>query len=135
MGRLRFIIPDPARILPQAVQTAQVCNRERLPFVTRTVLASNGELTVDREESESGNFQILWPIADRGPLLLSTATLMEREQAYQLPLELARGTLNRVRNLLADWQASGLTIPERRRDIWRSRSIVLCSRCRRRVRR
>ena len=112
MGRLRFIIPDPARILPQAVQTAQVCNRERLPFVTRTVLASNGELTVDREESESGNFQILWPIADRGPLLLSTATLMEREQAYQLPLELARGTLNRVRNLLADWLASGLTIPE-----------------------
>ena len=32
-------------------------------------------------------------------------------EPYQLPLELARGTLNRVRNLMADWQASGLTIP------------------------
>jgi Glycosyl hydrolase family 10 len=111
MGRLCFLIPERERLTPEAVQTAQVCSRDRLPFVTRALFSAEGELLVDREESESGNFQILWSIADRGPLLLSTATIMEREVPYQLPLELARGTLNRVRNLMADWQASGLTIP------------------------
>jgi hypothetical protein len=29
-----------------------------------------------------------------------------------LPLELARGTLHRLRNFLADWQSSGMTVPE-----------------------
>jgi len=34
--------------------------------------------------------------------VLSTATLVERAKPYHLPLELARGTLNRLRNVLAE---------------------------------
>jgi hypothetical protein len=35
---------------------------------------------------------------------------MERDRPYRLPLELARGTLNRLRNQLADWQCMGLQL-------------------------
>lgn len=36
---------------------------------------------------------------------------MEGGRIYNLPLELARGTLNRLRNQLADWQLMGLAVP------------------------
>jgi len=45
-------------------------------------------------------------------LVLSTASLMEREPRYHLPVELARGTLNRVRNQLAAWEQAGLVLAD-----------------------
>jgi hypothetical protein len=36
---------------------------------------------------------------------------MERSKPYNLPIELARGTLNRVRNQVFTWQGSGMVIP------------------------
>ncbi len=44
--------------------------------------------------------------------MLSTATLMERREPYDLPIELARGTLNRLRNEVATLQSAGLILPE-----------------------
>jgi hypothetical protein len=41
---------------------------------------------------------------------------MERPKPYQLPLELARGTVNRLRNQVADWQFMGLQISPELRD-------------------
>jgi len=112
MGQLHFLVPHSDRLSPQAVQTAYVCGRDYLPFVSRVTAGPGGELTVDREEEESGTFNILWPTASHGTLLLSTATLVERPEPYLLSLELARGTLHRLRNFLADWQASGMTVPD-----------------------
>ncbi|HEY2827141.1 MAG TPA: endo-1,4-beta-xylanase [Pirellulales bacterium] len=111
MGQLHFLVPPPHRVLPQAIQSAHICGRDYLPFVSRVTYSPNGELTIDREEDESGTFHILWPTASHGNLLLSTATLVERPEPYLLPLELARGTLHRLRNFLAEWQATGMTIP------------------------
>ena len=37
---------------------------------------------------------------------------MERARPYLLEVELARGTLNRIRNQLATWEQAGLVIPE-----------------------
>ncbi len=112
MGQFHFLVPDPSQLSPQAFQTAYVCGRDYLPFVSRISTGPGGELTVDREEDESGTFNILWPTTGHGTLLLSTATLVERPEPYLLPLELARGTLHRLRNFLADWQASGSSVPE-----------------------
>jgi hypothetical protein len=112
MGQFHFLVPDTSQLSPQALQRAYVCGRDYLPFVSRITTGPGGELTVDREEDESGTFNILWPTAGHGTLLLSTATLVERPEPYLLPLELARGTLHRLRNFLADWQASGLSVPE-----------------------
>ncbi len=43
--------------------------------------------------------------------MLSTASLMERPRPYHLQVELARGTLNRLRNQIAAWEGLGMTIP------------------------
>ena len=68
------------------------------------------ELVVEREVSESGCLYVPWCVDGYGELVLSTASLMERTRPYHLPVELARGTLNRLRNQLADWQSAGLQI-------------------------
>jgi hypothetical protein len=87
-----------------------------LPWLCRVTLRGD-ELLVERNETESGTFHVLWPTADHGTLLLSTATLKEKSQAYQLPVELARGTLNRLRNQLAGWQMNGFEMPEAARPV------------------
>ena len=46
-----------------------------------------------------------------GLFALSTGTLMERPDPYLLPVELARGMINQVRNQLFDWQMIGLVAP------------------------
>ncbi len=106
MGQMRFTVPS--QPLPsRAIETAHICGRDRLPWTTRISL-DDDQLVAERDESESGTFHILWSLADREPILLSTATLMERAMPYQMPLEIARGTLNRLRNLLADLQMAGM---------------------------
>ena len=37
---------------------------------------------------------------------------MERERPYNLPVELARGTLNRLRHQAHEWQTMGMTLPD-----------------------
>jgi hypothetical protein len=107
MGQLRFSVPLADQVSREAIETAHVCGRDRLPWVTRISFETD-QLIAERVEGESGTFHILWTVPDRGELLLCTATLMERDAPYQLQLELARGTLNRLRNLIADLQAAGL---------------------------
>ncbi|MEM7317049.1 MAG: hypothetical protein AAF497_28280, partial [Planctomycetota bacterium] len=43
--------------------------------------------------------------------MLSTATLLIRPRKYSLPLELARGTLNRLLNHVANWESAGYEFP------------------------
>jgi Glycosyl hydrolase family 10 len=109
MGQLRFLVPELDSI-SRAVQSAYISGQDDLPWVTHASLRGK-ELLVERDTSESGKFQILWPVADRGLLLLSTATLLERPELYNLPVELARGTLNRLRNQIATCEMSGITLP------------------------
>ena len=44
-------------------------------------------------------------------LALSTGTLVEKSTPYVLPVELARGVVNQLRNQLSDWQMIGLIVP------------------------
>lgn len=53
---------------------------------------------------------------DLGERTVSTACLMEREQPYLLEVELARGTLNQLRNQIAAWHQVGMAIPEEVRE-------------------
>jgi hypothetical protein len=107
MGQLRFSVPLADQVSREAIETAHICGRDRLPWTTR-INFDESEIVAERIESESGTFHILWSVPERGELLLSTATLMERMEPYQLQLELARGTLNRLRNFIADLQSAGL---------------------------
>ena len=108
MGQLRFVTPQRDRLPPGAVEQAYLTGMEGVPFPSHNFWDGD-QIVLERDVRESGNFHILWNVPQRGPLLLSTASLMERSRAYLLPVELARGTLNRVRNQNASWQTMGLT--------------------------
>ncbi len=110
MGQLRFLVP-PNYVSPCAIETAYLCGMEQLPWVGEVTLAGD-QLVVEREVNESGSFHILWPVEGRGTLMLSTATLLERAEPYDLSVELARGTLNRLRNEVATLQMAGLALPK-----------------------
>jgi hypothetical protein len=68
-------------------------------------------LVAARGSGDSGFLQLPWPVGRGGVLTASTATLRERDEPYDLVLELARGKLNQVRNQTADWREMGLQTP------------------------
>ncbi len=111
MGQMRFHAPTPEKLLSHAVELAYLAGLEAVPWRSCNRF-SDHLLTLDRSISESGNLYIPWNIPGIGQRVLSTCTLMEREQPYDLGTEIARGTLHRARALVADMQTQGLTIPE-----------------------
>jgi len=72
----------------------------------------NGNLAVERSISESGSLLLPWQVKGHGQPILSTASLVERREAYYLPLELARGTVSHLCNQMAEWQLIGMTVPK-----------------------
>jgi hypothetical protein len=72
------------------------------------VEVKGGLLECVRDTSESGRLFVPWQIEGYGTPIVGTATLAERTAPYSLPVELARGKLNDVRNQLADWTMMGL---------------------------
>lgn len=112
MGILKFTFyPPHLADERQEMSSAYVISQDRMPTATHTELAP-GQLTCIRKTSESGCLCIPWRVDAFGQLAISTATLMERPEPYQLQVELARGKLNQVRNQAADWQFAGLALPD-----------------------
>jgi hypothetical protein len=111
---MRFVSTS-GRITSDMVEQAYLSGFDRVPWQVR-VRHGNGELLLERPASDSGNLHIPWRVEGYGQVMLSTATLMERPQAYHLPLELARGKLGQLRNQLAEWQMVGLEVPARVQD-------------------
>ena len=109
MGQMRFTIPRPERISPFVLQRTYVAGMDSIPWVSTTEW-DGSVLTVAREIRESGNLNIPWWVDGVGEVMLITASLMERRSPYLLPLELARGTLNRLRNQVAQWEQAGMNI-------------------------
>jgi hypothetical protein len=114
---MRFIAPRRERVVAGAVECAYLAGMEGVPWQSRSTWCSapdaavgSGELVVERSINESGCLYIPWHVPGHGELVLATASLMERSQAYNLPVELARGALNRLRNQVADWSLAGLKI-------------------------
>jgi len=110
MGLMRFISPS-GRILEETVEQAYLSGYDRVPWQIRARQV-DGELVLERAVSDSGNLNIPWEVEEHGQLVLSTGTLMERPEAYHLPLELARGKIAQIRNQLSDWQTIGLVVPQ-----------------------
>lgn len=105
MGLFRFRLPPTAP--RDSLGRAYVTGQDRTP--TRLRVAIEGEvLTCRREADESGRLFVPWPVAGYGTAFVGTATLAERDEPYDLAVELARGKLNDVRNQLADWRMMGL---------------------------
>ena len=108
MGLMRFRVSDRRALPADAVERAYFTGLDEIPWRSRSQWTDEG-LSIRRTEDDSGNFHIPWIVPGFGELSLQTGCLMERDQPYQLAVELARGTVNRIRNQLATWQTSGLT--------------------------
>jgi hypothetical protein len=111
MGQLRFRVPNAQSYDPQFWSTAFVSGIEGIPWASRNRIEDDC-LVIDRNVSESGKLSIVWPTEEYGPIMLSTASLRCQDTPYWLHIELARGTLHRIRGRGVDWQRLGLKLPE-----------------------
>jgi hypothetical protein len=110
MGLLRFAVTAASQ-LPSDISTrAYFAGLDDIPWTTR-VSFNGSELTLRRTASDSGTLHIPWRVPGFGELTLSTCTLIERDRPYHLDVELARGTLNRLRNDVSHWQMEGWSLP------------------------
>jgi len=112
MGFLRLLTPPLAQLARGAVDRIYVAGLDSLPTFCRKTWEGDCLLRLERGIDESGKVYIPWPVDGHGELLLSTATLMERERPYDLVVELARGTMNRLRSKAESWRHAGLQLPE-----------------------
>ncbi|MFO0868187.1 MAG: hypothetical protein U0935_04510 [Pirellulales bacterium] len=106
MGQFRFLVPHGDRLSEASVQRAYLGGADHVPWLTEASW-EGPLLVVEREVRESGVLALPWFVAGHGEVVLSTTSLMERKQPYDLTLELARGTLHRLRAQLAQWQLLG----------------------------
>ncbi len=109
MGLIRFLVPHRQRLADDAIHRAYAAGMDDIPWQSRTQWTDDG-LAIRRAEHDSGCFYIPWRVNGWGEVLLGTATLIERKAPYHLTVELARGTLNRLQNQIAFWQAQGIAV-------------------------
>ena len=111
MGQMRFVIPRPERLIPGAAEQAYLASGDGIPWECHDTLADEA-LVIERDTRESGYLYFPWKVAGRGLVQLCSGSLMERPKPYNLPMELARGTLNRLRNQASLWQTAGMVISD-----------------------
>lgn len=119
MGEFSFRVPVDWNLDPYHANAIHVVGLDGVPWPCRINLSDDPHspgrrklLQVSRNRDESGRLYILFPLRDRGEMLICTGTLPVREQPYDLLTELARGTLNRLRNQISIWGEGGLEIAD-----------------------
>jgi hypothetical protein len=111
MGSMQFRVPHPDQYDPMIWNSAYISGIEGVPWAGRVSMREDG-FALQRSIEESGRLSIVWPNREYGASVLSTASLRCQNEAYWLPVELARGTLHRIRQRAFEWQRMGLKIPE-----------------------
>ncbi len=114
MGLMRFLVHDRERIPSGGLDHIHMCGQEDLPWFSRVYYTGErgtDHLVIERNENESGRVFVPWRIGESEPVLVGTATLVERDTPYVLEVELARGMVNTLRNQMAQWESMGLVVP------------------------
>ncbi|MGE3808713.1 MAG: endo-1,4-beta-xylanase [Gemmataceae bacterium] len=121
---MRFQLP--ANLAPEVARDLErACiagGPDNMPWTTEAEVAGS-MLTLRREVEESGCLIAPWQIDGAGHVMISSGTLIERDDPYRLLLELARGKVNQLRCQAADWQMGGLVIPDSLSDEIRKTSL------------
>lgn len=118
MGEFRFRIPDYWDLESRHARTVHVIGLDGIPKPCN-VQELEKTLRVSRNQNESGKIYIAYPFSTRGELTICTGTLPESPNEYNLATELARGTINRLRNQTSIWEEGGLEIPDQVRELTR----------------
>lgn len=111
MGVIRFLVPRRDGLSDDVLDRVYMAGLDEIPWQSRAHW-HNGELVVERAESDSGNLFVPLRLPEHGEVMVSTACLMERPKPYHLDVELARGTLNRLLNQVSVWESMGMNVPQ-----------------------
>lgn len=111
MGDLRFTVAQTEDYDPRVWETAYITGIEGIPWQCHHALTAN-QFSIGRQIDESGKLNIVWPSASLGNVCLSTTSLRVTDEPYSLVVELARGTVSRLKTQTAEWQRIGLRLPD-----------------------
>ncbi len=114
---MRFFISPSERLTDEMLDQVYLAGFDRVPWMvdaTREDCSdiNCGELLIEREALDSSNLFVPWPVEGHGVVTLSTCSLMDRDDPYYLPLELARGKVSQLRTQIDEWQSLGLIVPD-----------------------
>lgn len=109
MGEFKFRLPHHWSLQRRQSAAIHTVGLDGIPWPCK-ISIEDSVLAVSRNRNESGKTFVPYSFPKYGELLIATGTLPERKQPYSLLMELARGTLNRLRNQLSIWQEGGLEI-------------------------
>ena len=112
MGVMKFQVhPDSLMAGWPEAQNAYITGFDGRVFPSRVEIEGN-TVACRRPASDSGKFNVAWPVPGFGRPVLTTSSLREQETPYQLAVELARGKICQVRNQVATWDQLGMQIPD-----------------------
>ena len=111
MGEFKFRLPADWSLQRRQASSIHTVGIDGIPWPCK-VSTKDQILTISRSRSESGKTYIPWTFKAFGELMIATGTLLEDSEPYPLLTELARGTLNRLRNQISIWEEGGLNIPD-----------------------
>ncbi len=107
---MRFKLPRADSLSDEALRSVYMSGMEGIAWRCDNT-RDDDVLVVNRGLTESGNLHVPWLVEGHGVVVLSTASCMERQADYLLIVELARGTLGRLKGFAAEWQAADLDTP------------------------
>ena len=111
MAEFKLRLPDFWDFKKRHARTVHVVGLDGIPWPCRGSKQEN-LLIINRNRDESGKVFVAYPFGKYGELTIATGTLPESDKPYDLVTELARGTLNRLRNQTSIWQEGGLQISD-----------------------
>ena len=111
MADLRFSVPNADDFDPRVWETAYITGIEGIPWHCHHTLKGQ-QFSIGREIDESGKLNLVWPSGSLGNVCLSSTSLRLREDAYSLPVEMARGTVFRLKTQTEEWQRVGLRLAD-----------------------
>ncbi len=111
MGELRFKFPNASRWDARVWSTAYITGIEGIPWQCHHRIDGD-QFSIGRDIDESGKLNIVWPTRVAGNICLSTTSLRVTDEYYSLAVEVARGTVSRLKNQTSEWQRLGLKLPE-----------------------
>ena len=111
LAHLRFTVPNTQDHDPKVWKTAYLTGIEGIPWHCDHALGDS-QFSIGRQIDESGKLNIVWPSSSLGPLCLSSTSLRITDAPYSLPIEIARGTVCRLKSQADEWQRLGLRAPE-----------------------
>lgn len=104
---LRFLVFENGEPANQVdLEGAHLIGQDHVP-VRAEFVYQDGELRARKRQEGAAGLAVLWPVKDFGRVVLETTRLPERENPYNLNVELARARLMRLFQKREDWGLFG----------------------------